>query len=289
MSHYKAEKQFIMETLAEAGQLLMDNLGKENEPIWATTTNFKVAMDEACDKFIRGKIRQRFPKYSIHSEEDRPELKEGDFSFSVDPIDGTIPYTTHSSPNWSICLALIEGRRPVVGGVFMPQRKELYVGVDGEPSTCNGIEVRVSEETDLSKVLMGSDAGKEVPDWFRRESSLPFKRLDYLITVPFSFGCASVPLCQVSSGKPNSKLPLVGRMNAYLALSLEPWDMAAQVPIIRGAGGKVTHLSGKEWQFSGYMQGDPSILTANPILHQRILLELKPEIENFYREYPKYN
>lgn len=54
-------------------------------------------------------------------------------------------------------------------------------------------------------------------------------------------------------------------MDAALATSLEPEDMAGAVPILLAAGVKVTNLQGEEWQL-----GDSSILAANPKLHGKL-------------------
>jgi myo-inositol-1(or 4)-monophosphatase len=56
-----------------------------------------------------------------------------------------------------------------------------------------------------------------------------------------------------------------GGLDAYLATSLNPEDMAAAVVIIREAGGKVTNLKSFEWKL-----GDESILAANPELHKKL-------------------
>jgi len=114
---------------------------------------------------------------------------------------------------------------------------------------------------------MGLDDGKETAD-FRRDSMAPFWQQaagPKGVTTVVRYACASSALCQVASGRANPNLPFVGRLDAYLAGSLEPWDMAASVAIIREAGGKVTNLIGEEWTLR-----DPSILAANPELHSSL-------------------
>ena len=50
-----------------------------------------------------------------------------------------------------------------------------------------------------------------------------------------------------------------------MALSLEPWDMAAAAAINREAGAKVTNIRGEEWTLD-----DKSIFAANPALHEKL-------------------
>jgi myo-inositol-1(or 4)-monophosphatase len=102
--------------------------------------------------------------------------------------------------------------------------------------------------------MVGLDYGKH-----DRARMLPYQaRLlaESGITYPVTYGCASVSLAFVASGK----------LHAYVALGLEPWDMAAAVVIIREAGGRVTTVDGKEWEL-----GDRSVLAANPYLHKKLL------------------
>ncbi len=107
---------------------------------------------------------------------------------------------------------------------------------------------------DINKAVVGLDCGKvergKIIDYQRKLLS------EKGVTCTVSYACATVSLGLVASGK----------LNAYLGLSLEPWDMAAAVVINREAGGKVTAINGKEWEF-----GDSSIVAANPKLHQKLI------------------
>jgi len=285
---YKSELEFAIETAKKAGALLMENFGRQHDPQWTAETketNFKIMMDKRSDDLIRVGIKQYFPEDDIYSEEaediDRGRIRKWTF----DPIDGTEPYANHTSNNWSVAIALIEDRTPVLGVVYMPQREELYHAVTGNGSYCNQIPIRVSQESSVNKVRMGIDGGKKIDGWFYASSLNVLKnKLEPNIAISLGFACASVPLCQVASGTLDRRLPTVGRIEAYLGGALEPYDMVAEVPIIREAGGIVTHLSGKEWQFSKYKQGDPTILTANPILHQKLRDHLSQEIDPYYTQ-----
>jgi histidinol-phosphatase len=50
---------------------------------------------------------------------------------------------------------------------------------------------------------------------------------------------------------------------------LKPWDIAALVPVIREAGGRVTTVDG------GDPLDDDSILVSNGVLHDRVLAVLR--------------
>ena len=288
---YELERSFAVATAQEAGALLMKYYGQQNAPQWKSSTNFKTAVDDMSDKLIRQAITGLFPDDDIYSEEVDPLDRDRERKWVFDPLDGTLPYTTHQNNNFSVAMALIEGSTPVVGVVFMPARNEMYVAVSGQGAFCYdgncNESILVSSQDDVNKTIIGLDDGKEISGWFKRSTLSP---LLARMSAPdgascfLRTGCASVPLCHVASGRPNISQPLVGRLDAYIAAALEPWDMTAEVVIAREAGGKVTHLSGKEWEFSRLYQGDPSILAASPTLHEKLLNLLEREIPEFYRD-----
>ncbi len=288
---YELERMFAIETAQKAGEFLMLYYGQQDAPEWNTTTNFKTAVDDMSDNLIRQAITEHFLDDDIYSEEVDPLDRGRERKWVFDPLDGTLPYITHQNNNFSVAIALIEGNKPVVGAVFMPARKELYVGVNGQGAFCYDGQynepILVSSQDNINKAIIGLDDGKEISGWFKRSTLSPLlARMSAPdgVSCFLRTGCASVPLCQVASGRPNISQPLIGRLDVYIGAALEPWDMAAEVVIVREAGGKVTHLNGKEWEFSRLYQGDPSILAANPKLHEKLSKVLEGEISVFYEE-----
>ena len=249
---------FAIDTAKEAGKILMDNYGKMQKLEWKLRTNFKTEVDDICDKFIRQKIQESFPKHNIYSEEQDVVDKKSEFSWIIDPLDGTIPYRYGISDHFSVCVALAREKIPFLGVVYAPKRKELYTAEIGKGAFCNNIPIYASEEENINHVIMGLDNGKETRNFKRASIAKYFNKLltPKGISCSLSYGCASVPLCLVASGK----------LHAYLALSLELWDMAAAVIINKEAGARVTTLKGKEWCID-----DASILVANTKLHSKLI------------------
>lgn len=178
----------------------------------------------------------------------------------MDPLDGTLPYTFGISDHFSVSIALVKNTTPILGVIYAPKRKELYIAVQGHGAFCNGSRLRASTLNNLHQVMMGIDYGKlQRADILGYQKKLLAKEG---VTATVSYGCATLPLSFVASGK----------LHGYCALKLEPWDMAAAVIINREAGAKVTNLNGTQWKL-----GDESILVANPKLHATLLsLFMKP-------------
>ena len=250
-------KDFAIQTAKEAGKVLIDNYGKIQDKEWNLKTNFTTNVDRLTDKLIRDRIIKYFPKHNILSEEERPINKNSEYTWVLDPLDGTIPYTHEITDHFSVCIALVKDKTPILGAIYAPKRDELYFAEQGKGAFCNEKSIKASLEENVNHVIMGLDDGKETETFQRTLKAHYFELLCSQdgIACPLSSGCASVPLCLVASGK----------LHAYLALSLEPWDMAAAVIINREAGAKVTNINGKEWNLE-----DRSILSANPTLHKKI-------------------
>ena len=251
--------EFMVELAQRAGRVVMGHFNSGSlQKEWVSRTSFSTAADKEVGELLRRAVAVSYPEYNVISEE-FPELAKGSrYTWVFDELDGTIPFRT-GMDTFSVCIALCDGTVPIAGVVYAPKRNELYVAAKGLEATLNGVPIHVSLETNVNHVLMGVDSGKATeydPDARRRKIPYLQKLLGPDgIACDLNFGCASIPLCFTARGE----------HQAYLATSLNPEDMAAAVVIIREAGGKVTNLKGGEWQL-----GDPSILAANPILHEKL-------------------
>ncbi len=165
-------------------------------------------------------------------------------------------------------IALARGKKPILGVTYAFIRDELYVAVEGEGTFCNGERVQGSSEEDIKRVQIGFDGGKET-ETFKRASISSFMHKLYategIRAIQCTF-CASVPLACVASG----------RLHAYCALSLQPWDMAVGYILNMEAGNKVTTIDGREWNLD-----EPSIFVANPVLHSKLSNFLEKEINDY--------
>lgn len=249
------ELSFAVQCAMTAGSIQMEYYEKAHRREWKSETDFKTEVDDRCDALIRENIHQRFPNDTIYSEETATYSGTSTRSWVVDPLDGTFMYEAGIGDQFGVAIALEIRNEPILGVLYFPKRDELYTAEKGQGAFCNGDPIRVSGLNNLRQVKMGVNHGK----LGRGRLLRPLKKLWAKdgVTVCILLACATAPLAFTAAG----------RLHAYMAIGLEPWDMAAAVIIIREAGGKVTHLNGEEWELGD----DPSILAANPALHQKLL------------------
>ena len=251
----KTEKflDFAVKLALKAGKIQMRNYRKAHKVEWYDRQQFRTEVDMAIAKLVREEILNAFPHHNIISEKLPKKIGSKDFTWVADEIDGTGPYLMGTTDHFSFCIALCRGKTPILGAINAPKRGELYTAAAGLGAFCNGKKIHCNDTADINKVWMGIDPGK-----FDRQAYVPYIQramADDGIGCFLQSGCASVPLCLVANGT----------IDAYLATSLNPEDMAAAVVINREAGCSVTNLKGDRWQL-----GDSSILAANPVLHKKL-------------------
>src|SRR3989344_709835 len=118
--------QFAIETALEAGnEIIMENYGKMQELEWSAKQNFRTEVDTMSDELIRKRIKEKFPNYNIYSEENKDINLGSEYSFVIDPLDGTIPYRYGLTDHFSVCISLIKRKIPIVGVIYAPKRGEL--------------------------------------------------------------------------------------------------------------------------------------------------------------------
>ena len=81
--------------------------------------------DKAFEKFIRSKIKKKFPSHQIIGEEFGVKKGKSNFSWVIDPIDGTRSYVI-GNPTWSNLISLNYKGNPVVGLANFPILKKYY-------------------------------------------------------------------------------------------------------------------------------------------------------------------
>ena len=82
--------------------------------------------DRAFEKFIRLKIKKKFPTHQIIGEEFGDKKIKSDFSWVIDPIDGTRSYVI-GNPTWSNLISFNYKGMPVIGLANFPKLRKYYL------------------------------------------------------------------------------------------------------------------------------------------------------------------
>ncbi|HAL62320.1 MAG TPA: inositol monophosphatase [Chloroflexi bacterium] len=251
-------KGFLNLLAKEAGEILLANFGRAKEAARKGEIDLVTEADLASQRLIVEAIRQRYPDHTILSEE-APRLEgKSEFTWLIDPLDGTINYF-HGYPAFAISIALKEREEITLGAVYDPLRDEFFYAQKGEGATLNDKGVKVSTTHRLISSLLATGFPYQrvaIPD-----NNVPeFSRLVTRVQGIRRGGSAALDLAYVAAG----------RLDGYWEMHLSPWDWAGGGLLVEEAGGVVTDLEGGPW--SPFKRG---IVATNGRIHEELISELK--------------
>jgi len=183
--------------------------------------------DMAVDRLLKTRLMTAAPDYGWLSEEsvdDRARTVRRRV-WIVDPIDGTRAYLA-GSDDWVVSAALVEDGRPILGAIFAPVERSLFVAVRAGGATRNGAPVRVSSGSSLK--------GARIAGPRNHLTSLTMLSPE-IATVPKIHSLA-LRLARVAQGSIDA---------AFVSHSGHDWDLAAADLLVHEAGGTLTTLGGE--------------------------------------------
>lgn len=211
--------------------------------------------DRGAEELMRARIAKAFPSHGIIGEEFGDDRPDAEFVWILDPIDGTKAFIT-GLPLWGTLIALLHQGQPVLGCIHQPVLGQLLIG-DGETTTFNGERIRCRATTRIEDAtLLMSDPLTAA----KHQNGPAFDALQHRARLVRTWGdCYGYLL--VASG--------------WADIALDPimnnWDIAALVPVIRGAGGVITN-----WQGGAPFPAESTIACATPELHRQVVAALNP-------------
>ena len=247
----------ITKAAKEAGKILARNFSGSYRVAAKGRRDIVTEIDIMSEEKIISILRGKYPDYSILSEEAGRMGGDTEYTWIIDPLDGTTNYTV-KNPFFNVSIALAKRGKILCGCVYAPITKELFYSEKGSGSFLNWKEIRVSAEGSLGKSLLTFCHGKtgrelsRVADIFR-------------ILKP-----ASRDFSQMKSSELELAFVAAGRVDGFVSNGGKPWDAAAGSLLVSEAGGIVTDFSGKEWKFDS-SRGSGDLIAANRKIHKEIL------------------
>ena len=210
--------------------------------------------DKAIELRWREMIAETFPDHGIVGEEGDTIGADRDFVWVLDPIDGTRAFIG-GFPLFTNLFALMHQSKPAFGGICAPATGEWWLGqtLGATRTTFRGQPLGARAEPVLETCVLSATA----PDMFSRDE---FERFDALRAA-----CGDL---RYGADAYAYGLVALGTVGVVAEASMNPWDFMALIPVIEGAGGRVTDWAGAPLS----LESDGTVLAAaTPALHQAAL------------------
>ena len=207
--------------------------------------------DRAAEEAMRAVLAARCPQHGIIGEEFGTTGAGSALRWVLDPIDGTRAFITGRT-TFGTLIALVEGDTPVIGIIDQPITRERWIGVAGRPTVFEG-PLGGGAGCRRCPGLGQAELSCTGPDLFTEETAPRFNRLRAAVRrTSWGGDCYSFGLLAL------------GQIDVIAESGLKPWDWAALVPVIGGAGGSVTDWAGAPLRLDGPGEilalGDPALL-----------------------------
>ena len=193
--------------------------------------------DKAFEKFIRSKISKKFPNHQIIGEEFGKKASKSDFSWVIDPIDGTRSYVI-GNPSWSNLISLNYKGKPIIGLANFPELKKYYLNFNKKIAYKfeNGKKKRIK----VNKNVKFSNA--RIAGAFHGGLSLRKQEKISKVLKLLQFPCFdALSYAHLAEGK----------IDIVLQCQNKIWDIHPLIPIIEAAGGIVKTWSNQDAKNAG--------------------------------------
>jgi histidinol phosphatase-like enzyme (inositol monophosphatase family) len=200
---------------------------------------------------MRAVLVERFPNHGALGEEFGLERPDSPLRWVLDPIDGTRAFIT-GRPTFGTLIALLDGDTPIVGVIDQPVTGERWIGAAGRATVFRGPLGGVvgcrpcasPADAELSCTSPEMLIGPDEPRWRRLAGAM---RRNYWGGDCYAYG-----------------LLALGQIDVVAECTMKLWDWAALVPVVEGAGGRLTDWSGQTLRPDGdghvLAVGDPALL-----------------------------
>jgi len=258
---------FSIKIAKEAGRIQMSYFGNISS-LEKKSTNIDLVTnaDVESENYIIKSIQKQFPTHSIISEENGSISKKKEYTWVIDPLDGTTNFA-HNLPIFSVSIGLIKNKEIICGVVYNPAADKCFYAEKKKGAYLNDKKIYISSSTTLSDSLLVT--GFPYLHDCRYDKSFELFKNFYDKTRGIRrLGAASLDLCFVA----------MGRFDGYYEYGLKPWDICAGSLILSESGGKVTDWNNEALPLSG-----ERILATNSLIHNEMISELtKKEYSIFF-------
>ena len=213
--------------------------------------------DRDIEQALRREVVAHHPDHGFVGEEFEPLNPDAAHVWVVDPIDGTKAFLA-GKPTFGTLIALLRHGQPVLGLIDHPALGERWIGAAGHSTTHNGKPVQARRCPELKAAVLYASS----PEMFQGEDRARFEALRSQVRVN-GWGTDCLAYGLLASGF----------VDLVAEASMGPHDFLPLVPVVEGAGGRITDWEGRALELAVGTKGRV-LASGDPALHEQALTRL---------------
>ena len=155
--------------------------------------------DKAFEKFIRKEIGKRFPDHQVVGEEFGKKKTKSDFTWVIDPIDGTRSFVI-GNPTWSNLIALNYKGNPIVGLANFPKLSKYYLNYSNKTAyvfniACVGKDKKIKLSVNKKASFSNMKVSGAFHGWLSAKKQSKIPKVLKLMQFPCSDALSYAHLC----------------------------------------------------------------------------------------------
>lgn len=248
--------EFIRPMLVDAGRLALALRNDLGEIQIKTDETPVTRLDHDIEALLVGRIRREYPHHRILAEEGSIGGSDPEFTWVIDPLDGTRAYAS-GLPLWGVSVGLLHNEEPLAGAFHLPAVNELYWG-DRRSAFLNG------------QPLLPPVAALDSPLVFLAVPSNSHLLYDISFGRLRSLGSTAAHLVYVARGA------AIGALTRQVKI----WDLAGVLPLLLSLDIELRYLSGNPFRLFDLLDGQPApepLLAANKSIISSLLSMIRPK------------
>lgn len=227
------EIESIIKAAKAGGAVLNGYFGQALETTQkSTVADFRTKADLESEAAILQVLSEHFPTYNIFSEEMGAIHRGSEYTFVIDPLDGTNNFVL-GIPTFSVSIGLFHNDTVAAGVIYLPYLKQTYYAKKGSGAFLDGKVLQVSSISEIAKASIAHNCNYLVPldevgKAYYRIASAGSKRM-------LTSWCPTSDYCLLASGK----------IEGLINYGTEVYDFSAGKLIAEEAGAKITDLKNR--------------------------------------------
>ena len=208
--------------------------------------------DKAFEKFIRLKIKNKFPDHQVIGEEFGHKKSKSDFMWVIDPIDGTRSFVI-GNPTWSNLISLNYKGSPILGLANFPVLKKYYLNYSDKTAYVfeNGKRKKISVNKNAK--FKNVKVSAAFHGWLSLNKQKKIPQILKLMQFPCSDALSYSHLAE-------------GRVDVVIQCSNKIWDIHPLIPIVRAAGGYIS-----TWDNKNAIKAGNILVSSNKVIHLSLI------------------